>query len=69
MMFAGTPVCNVHGFELQLLQSTVVEVVADPPLEVAAKKAVFVYLPQELVVVLLTTWALALVLLASVVGL
>ena len=70
-MLAGTDVCNVHAVALQLLQSTVVEADADPEpwLPLVEKVAMFMYLPQEFVVVLLTMCALVVVFAGSVVGL
>ena len=68
---AGTAACKVHAFTSQLLQSTVVEADADPEpwLPLVEKVAMFVYLPQELVVVLLTMCALVVVPAGNVVGL
>jgi hypothetical protein len=71
MMLAGTAASDVHALALQLLQSTAVEADADPEpwLPLVEKVAMFVYLPQELVVVVLTTCALVVVPAGNVVGL
>src|ERR1700748_2795385 len=71
MMLAGTTACNVHAFAAQLLQSTVVEADADPEpwLPLVEKVAMFMYLPQEFVVVVLTTCALVVVPAGTVGGL